>query len=153
MSQIDAARDIRWLHAREADKLRLLETRCYKEPWSLDLIRQSLEAPMTYGRGLYREGELAAYTIFQLIFEEAHLLNIAVSPDFRRQGLGRQLMEDLHSEAIRQGARFVYLEVRPSNLPARELYKAFSYRQIGEREGYYADGEKAFVLAKALGVK
>jgi ribosomal-protein-alanine N-acetyltransferase len=87
------------------------------------------------------------------VIDEAHLLNIAVAPTAQGQGLGARLLQHAMREAARDGMDNMYLEVRPSNPCALQIYQAFGFRQIGLRKAYYpaAEGrEDALVFCAAL---
>jgi ribosomal-protein-alanine N-acetyltransferase len=88
-----------------------------------------------------------------LAADEAHLLNLCVRPTLQRRGLGADLLDWLLDRARAGGAREIFLEVRPSNIPAARLYARAGFRRIGLRRNYYrADNgrEDAVVLAKEL---
>jgi ribosomal-protein-alanine N-acetyltransferase len=127
-----------------------IETLSYPEPWSEQLLAQSLAAPMTFSRGILWDSQCVGYAIFQIILEETHLLNVAVDPRFRGRGLGRQLLMDLEEQARLRDSRLILLEVRPSNQGARRIYESLGYEQTGRRERYYQDGEAALILLKTL---
>ena len=85
---------------------------------------------------------------------EAHLLNIALSDAARGAGNGRLLLEHLLEVAVRSGVEGMYLEVRPSNQRALELYDRAGFRIIGRRRGYYRaryGTEDAVVLVRRFG--
>jgi ribosomal-protein-alanine N-acetyltransferase len=67
----------------------------------------------------------------------AHVLTICVHPDFRRQGYGRRMLKHLLDKGYRKDARVCFLEVRPSNIEARQLYMSMGFVQVGERRQYY----------------
>ena len=71
------------------------------------------------------------------IGDEAELLNLAVSRQSRRRGIGATLVEHAVREAEARGARAVFLEVRESNVAARALYASAGFDQVGRRKGYY----------------
>ena len=78
-------------------------------------------------------------------------MNLAVAPAARRQRLGRLLLQSLIDALHRRGIERLFLEVRPSNLPARALYDAFGFEQVGLRKGYYVNPtEDALILRKEL---
>ncbi|MEM9157228.1 MAG: ribosomal protein S18-alanine N-acetyltransferase [Cyanobacteria bacterium J06642_2] len=82
---------------------------------------------------------------------EAHVITLGVHPDYRRQGMGRALVEALLQEAILQGLEWATLEVRASNVAARQLYQSLGFTQLGERLHYYTNPiEDALVLWKRL---
>jgi len=88
-----------------------------------------------------------------LVVDEAELLKIAVVPAWRRQGIGRALLQDVFTSAARAGARRLFLEVRQRNLAARELYRKTGFTEIGRRQGYYDNPpDDALVLEKIFEV-
>ena len=94
------------------------------------------------------------FALCRALAGEAELLTLAVDPDARRRGSGRNLMEDFHAEASKRGAETVFLEVAEDNAAARGLYAACGYVDVGRRKGYYRrpDGTRvdAVVMQKAL---
>jgi ribosomal-protein-alanine N-acetyltransferase len=92
-------------------------------------------------------GGLAGFVAARGMGPEAEMLNLAVDSSHRRHGIGRSLVEALHRR-LRDGAtERVFLEVRPSNLPAQQLYRSLGYAECGRRRGYYAsNGEDALVF-------
>lgn len=90
--------------------------------------------------------EVVGYGALALLAGEGHVLGLAVGPDRRRQGVGRQLLEGLLTSALHAGVRDVTLEVRPSNTAARALYRLVGFDAAGRRPGYYPDGEDALIL-------
>lgn len=82
---------------------------------------------------------------------EAEIQNLAVRVGQRRLGVAQTLLEETHRRLAAQGVTSVFLEVRPSNLAARSLYRRFGYSECGLRRGYYvSDGEDALVLRLRL---
>ena len=81
-----------------------------------------------------------------LIADECHVLNIAVHPDSRRLGIGGVLITEAISEARTNGASVVTLEVRRTNLPARQLYRKFDFEERRLRRHYYGPGEDAIIM-------
>jgi ribosomal-protein-alanine N-acetyltransferase len=97
------------------------------------------------------EGRIVGYVLFWFLPEEVDIHNIAVHPDFRRQGIGRLLLEQAVDAARRQERLRVTLDVRFSNAPAQNLYRSFGFVIRGLRKGYYSDnGEDALVMALEL---
>jgi len=81
-----------------------------------------------------------------VIFEEAHLFNIAVDPGLRGRGYSRLLMDEIIAACLGLKAETMYLEVRASNEVARKLYESYRFYPIGRRKKYYEDGEDAVVM-------
>ena len=113
--------------------------------------KQAYPAAQAWAEGIFRDclrvgylcqvlevdAELAGYGILSIAAGEAHLLNVCVAPGLQGRGLGRLLVEHFLDLADRYKAHTVYLEVRPSNAPARRLYKSLGFRRIGVRKSYY----------------
>lgn len=140
----------RLLSSGDLDAVCSIESSVYEDPWSYALFEQSLNAPFTYNLGIFQEKDCLGYAICQIIFEEAHLLNIAVSPPLQRQGLGMKLLKKVMEEARKREARTLFLEVRPSNQAAERLYEKEGFVHVTTREKYYPNGEDACVLMKML---
>ena len=113
-----------------------LEKSLYDFPWSLGNFRDSLTAGYDCWAVVHGES-LVGYAILMIALEEAHLLNFAVAAEWQNQGVGRGFLEHMVHVAREAGCQIVYLEVRPSNLPARHLYRKMGFQQIAIRPEYY----------------
>jgi len=90
---------------------------------------------------------LIAYLFYRFIADEVHIYRVAVSPEWRRQGIGSQLVGECLQRARRRGVTAALLEVRPSNTEAAALYRRFGFQVIATRPGYYSDSrEEALIL-------
>lgn len=95
---------------------------------------------------------LVAYCAAWLLVDELHINNVAVHPDWRRQGIGRTLLERTLAEAARGGAPRATLEVRASNAAARNLYERLGFEVRGVRTSYYTQpAEDALILWRDTG--
>jgi ribosomal-protein-alanine N-acetyltransferase len=100
-----------------------------------------------------RGGIIEGYGVISVAAGESHLLNLCIRNDSRRQGVGRKLLRHLISIARRHDAEVVFLEVRPSNESARQLYASEGFNELGTRRDYYPRGsgrEDALILGRAL---
>ena len=77
---------------------------------------------------------------------EVHIATIATHPDFRRMGIGSRLLSHTLLQALEEGARSSFLEVRESNLAAQEMYRRFGYEEAGRRRRYYRDNDEDAIL-------
>jgi len=94
---------------------------------------------------------VVGYVGSQTVIDESEVMNIAVHPDYRRQGIGEALLETLAHALREQGSRGLTLEARVSNTPAVSLYKKAGFLQVGLRKNYYRNPkEDALILRKAL---
>jgi len=124
-----------------------LEVASFRSPWSQRSLLGECKNKLAHYGVLDDAGEIIAYGGMWIIFEEAHVTNIAVAPQRRRQGLGRRLMKEMIALAIAKGAAVMTLEVRETNYAAQELYRQCGFVQAGVRKNYYSDtGEAAYIL-------
>jgi ribosomal-protein-alanine N-acetyltransferase len=127
-----------------------IERRSFTAPWSLPMFVLELSKPTGICLAALAEQELVGYLICARYEETWHLMNIAVEPARRRQGIARALIDEL---LVRAGsdANFT-LEVRVSNTSAIALYESYGFRSAGTRRRYYSDnGEDAVIMWRALG--
>lgn len=92
-------------------------------------------------------GKLIGYAGSWHILEEAHLTNIAVSPDFRRKKVAESLLSRVIDDCRAEGVKYITLEVRVSNTPAINLYEKYGFKSLGTRKGYYQNNnEDALIM-------
>lgn len=92
------------------------------------------------------DGRVIAMLVAWFIVDEIHIATIATHPDFRRQGIGRNLLLHVLRSAKEEGALTSFLEVRESNLAAIEMYRQFGFVESGKRAGYYKDNNEDAIL-------
>ena len=138
----------------EADlaEVMAIENAIYSHPWTRGNFADSLRAG--YLCRTWRLGEeLLGYFVLMCAAGEAHLLNLSVAADSQRRGHGATLLREAAGLARSEGARHLFLEVRPSNAAAQSLYTRFGFRKVAVRRGYYparSGREDALVLTLAL---
>ncbi len=126
-----------------------LEKICFSDPWSENSVASELDNPLSCWL-ICMDGEtLAGYIGSQTVMQEADMMNIAVKPEYRRQGVAQQLVDGLVSELKKRGANCLTLEVRASNEPAKALYEKLGFSKAGLRPRYYQHPrEDALILRK-----
>jgi len=114
-----------------------IETANYEFPWPEGIFKDCLRT-MTYSNWVLEapNDTIVGYCILSVAAFEAHIMNISVSPIIQRQGAGRKMLEHM-IEYARPRAEKVFLEVRPSNPGAIDLYQKIGFREIGVRKNYY----------------
>jgi [ribosomal protein S18]-alanine N-acetyltransferase len=128
-----------------------IEEVSFPSPWTLEAFHEEVERSFSSLWVLLDKEDLVGYLCFWSMAGELHLMNIAVHPRRWGEGLGRMLLDKMITTGICAGADCALLEVRPSNAPARELYKNVGFREIGRRTKYYRDtGEDAILMALQL---
>jgi ribosomal-protein-alanine N-acetyltransferase len=134
------------------DEVVAIERRAYSHPWTRGNFVDSLRSG--YQAQLLCAGEVViGYFVAMRGVDEVHLLNITVDPRHQGQGWGRVLLDALALWSRAQGAQWLWLEVRTSNMRAQDVYLRYGYRRVGERKNYYpADGgrEDAIVMSYRL---
>jgi ribosomal-protein-alanine N-acetyltransferase len=140
--------DLRALHERDLDALEDIERVSYPSPWSRSMFAAEIQKPGALALGAYTDaGGLVGYAIVSRYVDAWHLMNIAVTPEFRRRGIARALLERLF-EVTAADPRLGYtLEVRISNADAIRLYERLGFEARGIRRGYYTDNrEDALIM-------
>ena len=128
-----------------------LEKRCFSDPWSESSIASELDNRLSYWLVAEVDGKVVGYVGSQSVLDGADMMNLAVSPDYREQGVGQALVTEL-SAGLRQNKIIsLFLEVRVSNFPAIGLYKKLGFQEVGRRPKYYRNPrEDALILRKEL---
>lgn len=130
-------------------QIALLERECFADPWSQQSIASELHNPLSLWLVAQEGQTLLGYVGSQTCLDETDMMNIAVSPASRRQGVARALIEALVSALREGGSKQLTLEVRASNGPARQLYESLGFLQVGLRKNYYRNPkEDALILRK-----
>jgi ribosomal-protein-alanine N-acetyltransferase len=92
------------------------------------------------------DGKIVGMIVVWLIVDEVHVATIATHPDFRRQGIAKNLLSHALQHLSTEGAQSSFLEVRASNLAAQELYRKFGFEESGVRRRYYRDNDEDALL-------
>ncbi len=124
-----------------------IEEESFPIPWP----RQTFEFELLYNElaeyVVALDGErVVGYGGMWMVLNEAHITNIAVTPSYRGRGIGRMLLLGLIRRAVALGADRMTLEVRPSNQPARNLYRSLGFVDRGRRKGYYQDNNEDAII-------
>lgn len=132
------------------DEVILIEKLSFKTPWSRDSLEYELKRnKCAKYRVIIKDGIVIGYGGMWVMLDEAHITNIAIHPEYREQGFGSILLEDMISTAKKNGIRDMTLEVRVNNINAISLYKKFGFNEVAIRKGYYQDtGEDAIIMWK-----
>lgn len=137
----------RAMKAADIPQVARLERVCFRSPWSERALRGELKNKLAHYQVLDFNLEVIAYAGMWVLFEEAHITNVAVDPRFRGRGLGKKLMLHMMRTAVLNGASRMTLEVREGNAAAQKLYFSLGFERAGVRKKYYSDtGEDGWIL-------
>ncbi len=151
MSALPAELTVRDVRNVDLDAIAELERLSFPVPWKREFFASEVGAAHRFNRVVRApNGLLAGYVFCAFAGGEVHVNKIAVDPSCRRQGIARILMQEVFDLSARIRAEEIYLEVRPSNDPARKFYSLLGFREVGRRPQYYADGEDALVMSLFL---
>jgi ribosomal-protein-alanine N-acetyltransferase len=138
---------IRPMERRDVARVHEIECACFRSPWSKLALLGELRNDVALYLVMEVNGAICGYGGMWVLFEEAHVTNVAIMPEYRGQGRGRRLMRAMMRHAIKRGAEKMTLEVRESNEIAQRLYASLDFEQNGFRPRYYSDtGEGAKLL-------
>ena len=137
------------MKAEHVPQVAALEKQCFSDPWSEMSIASELQNIWAYWLVAVDEGMVAGYIGSQSTIDETDVMNVAVHPDWRRQGVAENLITHLIQELKKRGSHALMLEVRASNTPAIALYEKLGFQQVGLRKNYYRNPkEDALILRK-----
>ena len=126
-----------------------LEKLCFADPWSEMSIASELGNIWSYWLIAEDDNRVVGYIGTQSSIDETDVMNVAVHPDWRRQGVAENLITHLIQELKKRGSHALMLEVRASNTPAIALYEKLGFQQVGLRKNYYRNPkEDALILRK-----
>lgn len=141
--------EIRKMTAADVAQIAELEKVCFSDPWSEKSIASELENDLSVWLVAVEGETVAGYVGSQSVLGETDMMNIAVSPDYRRRGIGEKLVTELVTQLKAGGNHSLMLEVRASNTPAQKLYEKLGFQMVGRRPRYYHNPkEDALILRK-----
>lgn len=125
--------------------LEQIEKSCFKDPWNIDMLESEVISNMTTYNLFLCDKVVVGYYSYLHIFDEAHIMNVAILPEYQGLGYGNEMMKSLLDLTAEQGLPNVTLEVRRSNVRAINLYEKHGFNLVGVRPKYYMDGEDALI--------
>ena len=142
---------IRQMRQEDVPAIAELEKLCFSDPWSQNSIASELDNRLSYWLVAEDNDRIIGYVGSQSVLDGADMMNLAVVPDCRRQGVGEALVKALADYLRNNRIVALLLEVRVSNAPAIGLYEKLGFVQVGRRPRYYTNPrEDALILRKEL---
>ena len=138
------------MNERHVASVAAIEKECFgREGWSERSVAGELTNALALWLVAEEDGVVAGYVGSQTVCAETDMMNVAVTADFRRRGIGEQLVNALVDELKALESHSLTLEVRASNTPAQALYEKLGFREVGRRPKYYQNPrEDALILRK-----
>ncbi len=138
---------IRWMIRRDMDEVLDIERAGFEFPWSEEDFIRCLRQRNCIGMVAEHEDRVVGFMIYELHRSRLHLLNFAVSSEYRRFGVGSQMMQKLIAKLSNQRRSRILLEVRETNLPAQLFFRENGFRAINVLRDYYSDTtEDAYLM-------
>lgn len=132
-------------------ELARLEKLCFSTPWNEQMLREELDNRTAHFRVAICGGSIAGYIGIFVVCESCYISNIAVFPEYRKNGIGTMLIDSACKIAKENEAQSLSLEVRPSNDAALALYRKKGFEEVGLRKNFYRKPrEDALILTKDL---
>jgi [ribosomal protein S18]-alanine N-acetyltransferase len=147
--------DFSFAAAADIDAILSIENQSFQSPWTRQHFQGEFNQPHSFTLLARRvditPSEIAGYIVYWFLIDELHILNLAVSPQYRRLGLARSLLLETIQRAQAIHIKTAWLEVRPSNEAAISLYHSFEFELVITRKRYYSDtGEDALILSRPI---
>ena len=146
--QVVEKKEIRAVREVDMDQISALEQVSFKDPYPIYFLSQLAHNNPDTFLVITIDDEVVGYAVAEDWTDHDHLISIAVRPDKRKMGIGRQLMLELEKKLSK--SKPLRLEVRQSNQAAIQLYSKLGFVRTDLAEGYYTDGEDAIVMEKAI---
>lgn len=129
------------------DEVAELERICFTDPWSRNMLLEELKNDCaSFLAAVDDTGRVAGYAGIQVVLDEGYILNVAVRPECRRNGIAEKLLTVFLNFAQANGLAFLTLEVRASNHPAIVLYGKLGFRGVGRRKNYYEHPQEDAII-------
>ncbi len=134
-----------------AEQIIEIENSSFPSPWSINAFKEEMKKSISHLWALIRDKKILGYICFWMFDTEIQIINLAVHPENRRQKLGQSMLKRMIEAGSSNGLQSIWLEVRPSNVPAKNLYTKFGFHEAGRRKRYYNDtNEDAIIMMLKL---
>ncbi len=142
---------IRPMEERDVDAIVALESSIFSDPWPAETFRDGLDD--SDHRFLVAEinGQIVGYAAYYVELGEGRLTNIAVIPEYRRKSIAKKILEHILDLVKKDKCKYIFLDVRPTNKAAIDLYVKYGFYEVYRRPRYYrVPAEDALVMVKNL---
>ena len=141
--------EIKRISENDIETVAALESEIFSDSWSAKSIKETYENQNACILGAYKEGALAGYVIFYYVLDEGEIARIAVSPQYRRQGVAEEIFAGLLDFCKENSIERILLDVRISNEPAIAFYRKSGFADDGIRKNFYENPKEHALLMSA----
>lgn len=142
---------VRKMEERDLDEVASIEAAAFSIPWTRKSIKEAMETPENVYVVCTVDGVVAGYCGMWTVLGEGNITNVAVAPEYRRQGIADRIMDEVERRGKEIPLDIFFLEVRKSNEAAHNLYLKHGFRDIGVRKNFYEKPvEDANVMSKTF---
>lgn len=138
--------NIRWMIRRDMPEVLSIERRAFPDPWSEEEFCLALVQRNVIGLVAEQDEQVVGYVIYELHRERLEIFNLAVDPQRRREGIGRELVARLQKKLSFERRRWLWVKVVDWNLPGQLFFQSCGFRATGVLAGYYDCGADAYEL-------
>jgi ribosomal-protein-alanine N-acetyltransferase len=143
---------VRWMVRRDFAQVLAIEESCFEFPWTEQEFRQCLQQPNCLGMVAEHEGQVVGFVVYETPKNRIFITNIAVSPEFQRHSIARQMIFKLVSKMIYQQRHKIAIEIRETNLTALLCFRSLGFKAATILKNFYENqSEDAYVLQYRLG--
>lgn len=141
------------MNACHVQQIAELEKLCFNDPWSVNSIASEVDNRLSLWLVAMEKDQVIGYVGSQTVLGETDMMNIAVHPDYRKQGVGTALITGLIEALEKKESHSLMLEVRSSNATAISVYHNLGFSEVGRRRNYYRNPkEDALIMRKEWSV-
>ncbi|MDR2172146.1 MAG: ribosomal protein S18-alanine N-acetyltransferase [Planctomycetaceae bacterium] len=130
---------VRWMVRRDFAEVMTIENSCFEFPWREEDFQSCLKQRNCIGMVAEKNNRVVGFMIYETPKNRIHLLNIAILPEFQRQGIASQMIQKLISKLTNQGRTKITMEIRESNLPALLFFRSRGFKATGVLHCFYED--------------
>ena len=131
--------NIRWMMWKDLQEVLTIENECFEYAWSEEEFVECLQQRNCVGMVAESQGRVVGFTIYEVQKTKIYLLNVATLSEFRRQGIGTQLVAKLIAKLKNQRRSRITLEIRETNLPAQVFFRSLGFRAVDILRDFYVD--------------
>ena len=137
---------VRLMTEEDIDQVTEISSLSFSHSWSRKSYEQELQNSLAKYFVAEIDNKVIGFVGTWLIVDESHITNVAVHPDYRKNGIASKLIDAMISYCKEHGCIAYTLEVRAGNIPAISLYEKHGFKQHGIRKGYYQDNNEDAIL-------